>query len=60
MTFKVPIDYYVPKQTEIVVEVDLTSFQAKAIVQDYINNMDYKERQAWIKKQGVKVKRRII
>ncbi|MBU97971.1 MAG: hypothetical protein CL429_02640 [Acidimicrobiaceae bacterium] len=60
MTFNVPIDYYVPKQEEVVVEINLTDLQVKAIVQDHINRMDYKERQAWIKKQGVKVKRRII
>ena len=53
MKLKVAIDYDVLRQRERVAEVKLTGAQAKAIVVDYFNKMDYKERQLWMMKQKV-------
>tara|TARA_Y100000310_G_scaffold344761_1_gene459311 strand:+ start:1940 stop:2125 length:186 start_codon:yes stop_codon:yes gene_type:complete len=54
MKLKVAVDYNVVRQREQVVEIRLTAAQAKAIVTDYFNNMDYSGRQLWLIKQKVK------
>jgi|3_EtaG_2_1085321.scaffolds.fasta_scaffold52325_4 hypothetical protein len=55
MRLKVALDYNVQRQRERVAEIRLTAAQAKAVVTDYFNNLDYTERQSWIMKQKVKV-----
>jgi hypothetical protein len=55
MRLKVAIDYNVQRQRERVAEIRLTAGQAKAVVTDYFNNLDYAGRQSWIMKQKVKV-----
>lgn len=55
MRLKVAVDYNVQRQRERVAEIRLTAAQAKAVVTDYFNNLDYTERQSWIMKQKVKV-----
>ncbi len=55
MRLKVVVGYNVQRQREQVAEIKLTADQAKAIVMDYFNNMDYEERQSWIAKQRVRV-----
>ena len=55
MRLKVALDYNVQRQRERVAEIRLTAAQAKAVVTDYFNNLDYTERQSLIMKQKVKV-----
>ena len=55
MRLKVALDYNVQRQRERVAEIRLTAAQAKAIVTDYFNSLDYTERQSWIMKQKVKI-----
>ena len=55
MRLKGALDYNVQRQRERVAEIRLTAAQAKAVVTDYFNNLDYTERQSWIMKQKVKV-----
>lgn len=55
MKFKIVLDYNVSRQRERVAVISLTSKLTEAIVKDYINNMDYTERQSWITRNKVKI-----
>lgn len=48
MKITVAVDYEIPRQREWAADIKLTNEQVRAIVTDYFNKMDYKERQAWI------------
>ena len=45
MKFNVPIGYDVPRQCEIAKDVKLSDKQVRAIVQDFFNTMNYKQRE---------------
>ena len=55
MKFKLAIDYSVAKQREQIASIEIKQSLAKAMVQDVLNKMDYRERQIWITKNNVKV-----
>ena len=48
MKLSIAVDYEVSRQREWISDIKLTNEQVSAIVKDYFNKMDYKERQAWI------------
>jgi len=54
MRLKVAIGYNVARQKERVAEFKISSAQARAIVTDYFNKMDYDERELWMIKQKIK------
>lgn len=49
MKFNVPIGYDVPRQCEIAKGVKLSDKQVRAIVQDFFNTMNYKQRETWLR-----------
>lgn len=49
MKFNVPIGYDVPRQCEIAKDVKLSDKQVRAIVQDFFNTMNYKQRENWLR-----------
>jgi len=55
----VPVEYDVSRQREWVSEVKINNKQVRAIVTDYFNKMDYKERQAWINSNAKVLRRRL-
>jgi len=55
MKLELAIDYSIAKQREEVASVEIKQSLARAMVQDILNKMDYKERQIWIAKNNVKV-----
>ena len=55
----VPVEYDVSRQREWVSEVKISSKQVRAIVTDYFDKMNYKERQAWINANAKVLSRRI-
>ena len=49
MKFNVPMGYDVPRQCEIAKDVKLSDKQVRAIVQDFFNTMNYKQRETWLR-----------
>jgi len=47
---KLEIDYCVEKQEPILADITLSQKQARDIVQDFFNKMDYNERKNWVKR----------
>lgn len=52
MTVNIATDFDKRAQKEIIIPVKLSSAEAKKIVEDVINKMDYEERRKWLKRQG--------
>ena len=59
MKLSIAVDYEVSRQREWISDIKLTNEQVSAIVKDYFNKMDYKERQAWITSNAKTMTRRL-
>ena len=59
MKLSIAVDYEVSRQREWISDIKLTNEQVSAIVKDYFNKMDYKERQAWITSNAKTMTRRV-
>ena len=55
----IPVEYDVSRQREWVSDVKISNKQVRAIVTDYFDKMDYKERQAWINSNAKVLNRRL-
>ena len=50
MKIKLPINYDVPNQEEVVVQVTIPSNKVREIVMNFFNKKDYPQRRKWLKK----------
>ena len=55
----IPVEYDVSRQREWVSDVKISNKQVRAIVTDYFDKMNYKERQAWINSNAKVLSRRL-
>ena len=49
MKFKIPINYDVPNQEEIIAQVNIPASKVREIVEDFFNKKMYTERRDWLK-----------
>ena len=49
MKFKIPINYDVPNQEEIIAQVNIPASKVREIVEDFFNKKMYVERRDWLK-----------
>tara|TARA_Y100000296_G_scaffold79671_1_gene104006 strand:- start:533 stop:730 length:198 start_codon:yes stop_codon:yes gene_type:complete len=49
MKFKIPINYDVPNQEEIIAQVNIPASKVREIVEDFFNKKMYAERRDWLK-----------
>ena len=49
MKIKLPINYDVPNQEEVVVQVTIPSNKVREIVMNFFNKKDYPQRRKWLK-----------
>jgi len=47
--FKIPINYDVPNQEEIIAQVNIPASKVREIVEDFFNKKMYAERRDWLK-----------
>jgi hypothetical protein len=47
--FKIPINYDVPNQEEIIAQVNIPAPKVREIVEDFFNKKMYAERRDWLK-----------
>ena len=50
MKIKLPINYDVPNQEEIVAQVTIPNNKVREIVMNFFNKKDYAQRRKWLKK----------
>ena len=50
MKFKIPINYDIPNQKEVVAQVSIPAPKVREIVADFFNRKKYEERRDWFKK----------
>ena len=50
MKIKLPINYDVPNQEEVVVQVTIPSNKVREIVMNFFNKKNYSQRRKWLKK----------
>ena len=50
MKIKLPINYDVPNQEEIVAQVTIPSNKVREIVMNFFNKKNYSQRRKWLKK----------
>ena len=48
MKFKIPINYDVPNQKEVVAQVNIPAPKIREIVADFFNRKKYDERREWL------------
>ena len=49
MKFKIPINYDIPNQEEIIAQVNIPASKVREIVEDFFNKKMYAERRDWLK-----------
>tara|TARA_Y100000310_G_C20042581_1_gene516851 strand:+ start:73 stop:270 length:198 start_codon:yes stop_codon:yes gene_type:complete len=47
--FKIPINYDIPNQEEIIAQVNIPASKVREIVEDFFNKKMYAERRDWLK-----------
>ncbi len=50
MKFKIPINYDIPNQKEVVAQVNIPAPKIREIVADFFNRKKYDERRDWFQK----------
>ena len=50
MKFKIPINYDIPNQEEVIAQVNIPAPKVREIVADFFNRKKYDERRDWFKK----------
>ena len=48
MKFKIPINYDIPNQKEVVAQVNIPAPKIREIVADFFNRRKYNERREWL------------